>query len=144
MVSRIRAVISSRSFLHDAMSPAPTKTTGASGGGGAVTVMAAVPPWPSLVAVTVAEPAVTPVTTPFPSTAATVVALLAHVTVRPLSGVPLESLGVAVSGTVAPTRTAPEAGDTLTDATGARGSAMVAVAVGPALAVAFESVPAPA
>src|SRR3989454_10554979 len=81
---------------------------------------------------------------PLPSTEATVVALLAHVTVRPLSGLPLESLGVAVSCTVAPVRTEAEAGDTLTEATGTCVTVMVALPVLPSLVAVIVAVPAPA
>src|SRR5437773_12462306 len=62
-----------------------------------VTVMAAVPLLPSLVAVIVAEPGVTPETRPLLLTVATVVLELDHVTVRPESGAPLASFGVARS-----------------------------------------------
>src|SRR5438093_4110964 len=58
-----------------------TEATGA--GAGAVTVMAAVPLLPSLVAVIVADPADTPLTRPFPLTVATAVLLLAQAIVRP-------------------------------------------------------------
>jgi len=61
------------------------------------TVIAAVPFLLSLVAVTVTLPAATPVTSPLPLTLATAGALLAHVTTRPDSGLPLPSFGVAVS-----------------------------------------------
>jgi len=64
-----------------------------------VTLTAAVPLFPSLVAVIVADPAVTPVTSPLPFTVATGVLLLTHVTTRPESGLPFASLGVAVSCT---------------------------------------------
>jgi hypothetical protein len=50
-------------------------------GGCAVTVTAAVPLFPELVAVIVAEPAVTPVTTPVAFTVATLALLVVHVTV---------------------------------------------------------------
>src|SRR2546425_8919674 len=88
------------------------------GGGGAETVSAAVPLCPSLVAVIVADPTATPLTRPLPLTVATAVLLLAHVTVRPVSGAPLASLGVAVSCTLAPTGTLAVAGLTATVATG--------------------------
>ncbi len=65
--------------------------------GTTVTVIAALPLCPSLVAVIVALPAPTPVTSPLPLTLATAGALLAHVTTRPDSGLPLASFGVAVS-----------------------------------------------
>src|SRR2546425_5944566 len=50
---------------------------------GAVTVIAAVPLCPSLVAVIVADPAPVPLTSPLPLTVATAVLLLPHVTTRP-------------------------------------------------------------
>ena len=59
-----------------------------------------VPLFPSLVAVIVADPGVTPETRPLLLTVATAVLELDHVTVRPESGVPPASLGVAVSCTV--------------------------------------------
>jgi hypothetical protein len=65
--------------------------------GAAVTVMAAVPLCPSLVAVIVAPPAAPAVTSPLPFTVATVVLFEDHVTTRPANGLPLASLGVAVS-----------------------------------------------
>src|SRR2546426_4471039 len=67
------------------------------------TVIVAIPPFPSLVAVIVAVPAVTPVTSPAADTVATDVALVAHVTTRPDSGLPAESVGVAASCSVRPT-----------------------------------------
>jgi hypothetical protein len=90
----------------------------APGGAGAVTVIAALPLCPSLAAVIVAEPATCPVTSPPVLTVATLGLLLAHVTVRPVSGLPFASLGVAVSCTVAPATTLAVAGLTVTDATG--------------------------
>src|SRR6266516_4470546 len=83
-----------------------------------VTVIAAVPLLPSLVAVIVAGPAALPVTTPLALTVASAVLLLAQVTVRPLSGFPFASFGVAVSCTVWPTCTDAVAGLTVTAATG--------------------------
>jgi len=65
-----------------------------------VTVIAAVPVFPSLVAVIVADPAAPPVTRPLAFTLATAVLLLDQVTTRPVSAVPLASFGVAVSCTV--------------------------------------------
>jgi len=62
-----------------------------------VTLTVAMPLFPSLVAVIVAGPAATPVTTPLPFTVATAGALLAHVTRRAISARPAESLGVAVN-----------------------------------------------
>src|SRR2546422_374518 len=86
---------------------------------GGVTVMAEVPLCPSLVAVIVADPAATPVTSPLPLTVAADVLLLCHVTVRPTSGLPFASLGVAVSCRLLPAVTVADAG--VTAATGAGG-----------------------
>src|SRR5436853_637675 len=72
---------------------------------GCITVTADVPFLPSLVAVIVAEPAATPVTSPLPLTVATPVLLLDQVTTRPDNGVPFASFGVAVSCSVRPTVT---------------------------------------
>src|SRR5213593_1888735 len=88
------------------------------GGSGGVTVIAALPLCPSLVAVIVAVPATCPVTSPLPFTVATLVLSLAHVTVRPDSGLPAASLGVAVSCAVCPTASVADGGVTATDATG--------------------------
>src|SRR6266699_2486394 len=92
--------------------------TDATGTGAAVTVTVDVPLFPSDVAVIVVEPATTPVTRPLPFTVPTEVLLLAHVTVRPVSVLPLASFGVAVSWTVCPACTEAGAGLTVTDATG--------------------------
>src|SRR5207247_787421 len=87
--------------------------------GTVVTVRAADPLWPSLVAVIVAGPAATAVTSPLPLTVAIAVFELAHVTTRPVSGLPLASCGVAVSWAVCPAVTLAVAGLTVTDATAA-------------------------
>src|SRR4029077_3874498 len=100
---------------QSAMSPAPTSTTEALGG---VTVMAEVPLRPSLVAVIVADPTATPVTSPLPLTVATAVLSLDHVTTRPDNGLPFASFGVAVSCTVKPCCTLAGDGVTVTEATG--------------------------
>src|SRR6266571_4926413 len=104
-----------------------TDATGA--GGAAATVTAALPLFPSLVAVIVAEPAATPVTRPLPSTVATPGAPLVHVTVRPPSAVPAESTGIATSCTVLSTVTVAVAGATTTAATGTTTGLTTAVAV---------------
>src|SRR5439155_25287539 len=62
-----------------------------------VTVIDDVPLLPSLVAVIVADPGVTPETSPLLLTVATAVLELDHVTIRPESGFPPASLGVPVS-----------------------------------------------
>ena len=61
------------------------------------TVTGAVPLCPSLVAVIMADPTATPVTRPLAETVATALLLVVQVTVRPLSGLPFPSLGIAVS-----------------------------------------------
>jgi len=82
-----------------------------------VTVIAAVPLFPSLVAVIVADPAATPLTSPFAETVATAGALLVHVTTRSLSGLSFASSGVAVTCTVLPTDTVADGRLIATDAT---------------------------
>src|SRR5207244_1010391 len=93
---------------------------------GAVTVSAAVPLWPSLVAVIVAVPPATPIASPLPLTVAAVL-LLAHVTVRPVSVFPAASLVTAASCAVPPTERVADAGLTVTDATGTFVTATTAV-----------------
>src|SRR5438034_11721196 len=90
----------------------------------------------------VAEPAVTPVTSPLPPTVATALLLLAQVTVRPLSGFPFASFGVAASCTVWPACTDAVAGLTVTDATSTVLTVIVAVPPCPSLVAVI--VPAPA
>jgi hypothetical protein len=90
--------------------------------------MAAVPLCPSLVAVIVADPRTSAVTSPFTLTVATLVALDDHVTTRPDSTLPLASRKVTASCTVPPTATLVDAGDTLTVATGATGATVTVVA----------------
>ena len=68
--------------------------------GTCVTVMDDVPLFPSLVAVIVAEPGVTPEASPELLTVATDVLLLDQETARPERAAPFASLGVAVSCTV--------------------------------------------
>src|SRR5438270_142704 len=89
----------------------------------AVTVTAAVPLIPSLVAVTVAEPGAPPVTSPVPLTVATPVLLLVHVTTRPNRTLPAASLRVAVSCCTFPTVTVAPAGDSVTDESVSDGTA---------------------
>src|SRR5712692_2202845 len=85
-----------------------------------LTVTVAVPLRPSLVAVIVAPPATTPVTSPLPFTVATVPLLLDHMIERPFNGLPFESLAAAANCTVWPRVTLADAGLTVTDATGRR------------------------
>jgi len=82
------------------------------------TVIAADPLCPSLVAVIVAQPGASPVTSPVADTDATADALVAHVTILPVNGLPAASLGVAVNCTVPPTTTIAGVGATDTEATG--------------------------
>src|SRR6266581_3152028 len=110
----------------------------------AVTVTAAVPLFPSLVAVIVAAPLATPVTRPPVDTAATAGALDAQVISRPDSGIPFASSSVAVSCAVCPSGIPAEAGLTLTDATGTRFTVTAALPVFPSLVAVIVTAPAPA
>src|SRR6266566_2871708 len=82
------------------------------------TVIAAAALFPSLVAVMFAEPTPTAGTSPFAFTVATLGASLDQVIVRPESGLPLASSGVAVSCWVPPTTIVAAVGLTVSDATG--------------------------
>src|SRR6266550_2087325 len=77
----------------------------------------------------IAGAAATPFTSPLLLTVAILVLLLAHVTVRPVSAVPAESFGVAVSCAVAPTDTLGAAGLSVTEATGAAAGGVQAPSV---------------
>src|SRR5712691_8787020 len=119
-----------------------TEATGTS-----VTVAVEVALFPSLVAVMVAEPAATPVTTPtftcpLAVTVATATLLVAHVTSRPLNGLPLASRGIAVSCTACPTAALTVAGLTLTDATGTGFTVTAALPVVPSLVAVIVTAPA--
>src|SRR6266508_2018609 len=95
--------------------------------GGAVTVTLALPLFPSLVAVIVAEPAATPVTSPLDAfTDAIEALLLDHITFRPVSVFPLASLSVALNGCVWLMEMVAAAGVTATVATGTRITVMPA------------------
>src|SRR5882724_7797546 len=109
-------------------------------GGSPCTVTAALPLCPSLVAVIVVEPAAAPVTKPLPLTVADVL-LLDQLTVRPDNGLPLPSFGVAVSCTVAPTKTDAVAGLTLTDATDTLVTVMPALPLFPSLVAVIVAEP---
>src|SRR5262249_19336045 len=84
----------------DAFNATVTVATGT--GGGALTVTAAVPVFPSLIAVIVAEPGATAVTRPLELTVAIPAALVDHVTVRPVSGTLFASNVVAPNWNVPP------------------------------------------
>src|SRR2546423_879600 len=107
-----------------------------------VTVTDAVPLFPSLVAVIVAEPGVTPTTSPAPLTVATDVLLLDQETVRPESAAPFASLGVAVSWTVCPAWTVAVGGVTSTVATGTLVTVIDAVPLFPSLVAVIVAEPA--
>src|SRR6266404_6454904 len=107
-----------------------------------VTVAAAVPLCPSLVAVIVTAPTPSPVTSPVPLTAATPGALLDQVRTRPLSGLPRASFGVAVSCTVAPTTKLTIAGATVTEATGTFVTVTADVALFPSVVAVIVAEPA--
>src|SRR5499426_603611 len=83
-----------------------------------VTVTDPAPLIPSTVAVRLALPSVTPLARPPAVIAATAESELDHVTVRPLSGFPSSSFGMAVSCSVVPTGSGEESGTTLTETTG--------------------------
>src|SRR5206468_350803 len=106
-----------------------------------LTLTPALPLCPSLVAVTVTEPAATPVTSPVADTVATAGFALVHVTTRPASRFPAASLGVALSCVVAPTNTVAVAGLTVTDATGTLDTVTAAVPVCPSLVAVIVAAP---
>src|SRR5207244_6616492 len=101
--------------------------------GTCVTVMLDVPFWPSLVAVVSPDPSALALTIPEPLTVASVVLFEAHVTTRPVSGLPFASLGVAVSCVVWPTGRVADAGLTVTEATGTDVTVTAAVPLCPSL-----------
>src|SRR5207244_817286 len=107
-----------------------------------VTVTAAVPLCPSLVAVIVAEPAATPVPRPLADTVATAALLVAQVTARPLRAVPFASFGVAVNWVVAPTVTPAAVGLIVTEATGTLVTVMADVPLCPSLVAVIVAEPA--
>src|SRR5207248_4932217 len=96
-------------------------------GSGAVTVTPADPLTVSLVAVIMTgwASARTPVTSPVPETVATAGLLLAQVTTRSVSTLPLASFTVAPSRSVSPTVRLDVVGATATDATAGRGAGAV-------------------
>jgi len=106
------------------------------------TVTTAVALCPSLVAVIVADPSATPVTTPLADTVATALLLVVQVTTRPLSVLPLASLRVAVSGTVPPMYRFGAAGLTVTAATGTRLTVTLVVPLCPSLVAVIVTAPA--
>jgi len=88
----------------------------------------AAPEMPSIVAEMVAVPTPTAVTRPlFVPTVAIVALLVDHTVVRPVSTLPIESRGVAVSCTVPPMLSDAVGGVTVTDATGTSETLTVAI-----------------
>src|SRR5205807_1063801 len=105
------------------------------------TVTAADAFFPSLVAVSVAVPAATPVARALDDTVATDGFELDHVIARPASTVPAASCAVAVSCTVSPTRMFAALGATTTEATGTLDTVTVVVPVWPSLVAVMVAVP---
>jgi hypothetical protein len=106
------------------------------------TVTDAAPLFPSLVAVMVTDPAATAVTMPLAETIATAGALLDHVTMRPVSTLPAESVVTAPSCTVFPIVMLVLGGVTLTELTGTTVTVMVAVPLLPSLVAVIVAEPA--
>src|SRR5439155_531641 len=126
---------------------APTSTTAVAGltvtdaTGTIATVTLAVPLFPSLVAVIVADPAATPVTSPAADTVAIAVFELVHATARPVSTFPAASFSVALSCVVAPTKIFAAAGLTVTEATGTIATVTIAVPLFPSLVAVIVTAP---
>jgi len=106
------------------------------------TVTVAVAVFPSLVAVIVTDPVVTPLASPVPLTVATAVLLLAQVIARPVRTFPPESFVVAESCVVPPTSRLTVAGLTVTDATGTVATLTAAVPLIPSLVAVMVAAPA--
>jgi hypothetical protein len=94
-----------------------TVVTTGGGGGAAVTVIVAVPDFPAVAAVIVAEPAATPVTTPLEFTVATFASLVDQLMDCPAITLPFWSFTTAVRLAVPPTPTVADGGETVTDVT---------------------------
>ncbi len=109
--------------------------------GTGVTVTDAVPATLSLVAVIVAVPAATAVTTPVVDTVATADAFDDHATTRPVSTLPLASFVTAVNVAVPPALTLVVGGETVTLATGTAVTVTVTVAVLPSQVPVMTEVP---
>src|SRR5437773_2512976 len=87
-------------------------------------------------------PVASQLTTPLPFTLAIAVLLACQVPTRPVNGLPFASLGVAVSCNVLPTATLPDAGVTVTEATGTGVTVMDAVPLWPSLVAVIVAEPA--
>jgi hypothetical protein len=108
-----------------------------------LTLIAADPACPSLVAVIVTGPVPTAVTNPLPVTVARFALVVDHVTTRPVSALPAASRGVAVNCSVWPTTRFAELGVTPTDATGTADTVTLAEPVCPSLVAVIVAVPVP-
>lgn len=132
---------------EDNVTMSESSFAGAGGGGGGDdgTVTVPVPDFPSLVAVIVAVPDATAVTTPDVVTVAILLSLVDQSMTRPLSVLPLASYVAAVSVTEVPVASCDVAGVTVTDATGAGAGAVTvicALPVFPSLVAVIVAVPA--
>jgi len=110
--------------------------------GTGVTVTPIVPLLPSLVAVTVDEPIVTPVATPAEDTV-TLPLLLAHVTTRPVRTLPAASFKIGLSVVVRPTTTEAVGDPNVTVATGGSVTVSTDDPLFPSLVAVIVAVPAP-
>ncbi len=108
---------------------------------GMYTVIADVPLLPSLLAVIVAVPNATAVTSPDDETVATLVLLDPQLTVRPVSTLPTESSVIAVSCAVVPGAMLSLGGCTTTIATGTGVTVIVLVPLLPSLVAVIVAVP---
>jgi hypothetical protein len=104
-------------MLIDGATASVMLATGAGAFAGAVTVSGAVPDFPSDVAVTVTEPALSALTTPAPSTDAMAGSDVFQTIVRPVSTLPLASFVVALAWVVWPAVSDDAFSDTATEAT---------------------------
>jgi len=109
--------------------------------GASVTVMAEDPDFPSLVAVMVAVPGVSPETTPVDDTVATSGLLELQVTTRLVTTVPFTSLTTTVRVVDPRTRIVADGGDTVTVPTGATVTVTVADPDFPSLVAVIVAVP---
>lgn len=112
-------------------------------GGGDATITVLVADRPSTVAVMVALPGATAVTSPAPLTVATPAAEDDQATDRPPSVSPALSTGVAASCVVSPTVVTTDDGEIVTDATGGKMKVIVAVPFRPSLVAVIVTEPAP-
>ena len=99
------------------------------------------PDFPSLVAIMVALPGATPVTTPAADTVAIEGALLDHITTRPVSTVPLASRVVALNVTLWPIAVDADDGATVTVATGTFATVTVAEPMTPSIVALMTAAP---